>query len=319
MALGGCAQMSSDVNDVTGSIFPPTPSEAARWAVDNTNPENQRRGIMLLGTASFGGDPVYIELYTTYIQENTDPLVKAAAVQALARHGVPESAALIARQLDSPFVQVRLAAARGLQRVHNPAVADQMWKQLVNPDEEADVRVELAIGLGQYARDDVFQALCTALDQRDLAVNLAAADSLRLLTAEDFGLDRRMWLSWYRARSTPFRRDVPYYFPTYQRELGLGDYLMFWAIPTFEEPGVPAGLMVAQAAPPPSTPSADRPAPAPATVPPIPTSDTGTAPSTPPVPTSETSPAPPAAAPPASPEPNPQPAPTPPPAPPPAL
>ncbi|MBL9140298.1 MAG: HEAT repeat domain-containing protein [Phycisphaerae bacterium] len=241
----GCAQMSSDVNDFSSSIFPPSPSEAARWAVDNTNPENQRRGVMLLGTSSFGGDPAYIQLYTLYIEENSDPLVKAAAIQALARHGDPASARLIARQLESPFTQVRLAAARGLQRVHNPAVADSMWKHLVNPEEDSDIRVELAIALGQYPRDDVFQALCTALDQRELAVNLAAADSLRLLTAEDYSLERGMWLGWYRTQRAPFRREVPYYYPTFQRSLGLGDYLMFWSIPTFEEPGVPAGMTVA--------------------------------------------------------------------------
>lgn len=247
LMAGGCAQMSSDVNDFSSSMFPPSPSEAARWAVDNTNPENQRRGVMLLGTSSFGGDPAYLQLYTIYIEENSDPLVKSAAIQALARHGDPASAKLIAAQLDSPFTQVRLAAARGLQRIHEPAVADTMWKHLVNPEEESDIRVELAVALGQYPRDDVFQALCTALDQRELAVNLAAADSLRLLTAEDFSLDRGLWLGWYRAQSAPFRREVPYYFPTYQRALGLGDYLMFWSIPTFEEPGVPAGITVASA------------------------------------------------------------------------
>lgn len=260
--------MSSDVNDFTGSMFPPTPSEAAAWAADNVNPENQRRGIMLLGTASFGGEAIYRQLYVLYIEENTDPLVKAAAVQALSRHGEPANAPLIAQQLTSPFTQVRLAAARGLQRIYNPAVADTIWKQLVNIDEDADVRIELAIALGQYPRDDVFQALCTALDQRELAINLAAADSLRLLTAEDFGLDRAMWLGWYRTQREPFRREVPYYFPTYQRALGLGDYLMFWAIPTFEEPGVPAGLATAQA---------DTPAPAapPSPVAPMPPSAPG--------------------------------------------
>jgi hypothetical protein len=35
---------------------------------------------------------------------------------------------------------------------------------------------------------------------------------------------------------------VPYYFPTFERQLGFGDYIMFWAIPTFEQPGVPAGM-----------------------------------------------------------------------------
>jgi hypothetical protein len=197
---------------------------------------------MLLGNSSFGGNPTYVDLYVFYVEDSTDPLVKAASIEALARHAEPKNAPLIALQLDSTYAQVRLAAAKGLQRVHAPGVADSMWKRLVDADEDSDVRVELAIALGQYPRDDVFQALCTALDQRELAVNLAAADSLRLLTAVDYGLDRREWLGWYRSAPKPFRHEVPYYYPTFQRALGLGDYLMFWAIPTFEEPGLPAGV-----------------------------------------------------------------------------
>jgi hypothetical protein len=240
---GGCAQVSSDVNSLGEGLFPPTPGEAGRWASDMTNPENQRRGIMLLATASFGGNAQYMALYEFYITEpSIDPLVKAASIEALSRHASPKHGALIAKQLTSQYSQVRMAAAKGLQRVHDPAVADAMWKLLIEPEEDQDVRVELAIALGQYPRDDVFQALCTALDQRELAVNLAAADSLRLLTAQDFNLDRRLWLSWYGSSKQPFRHEVPYYYPTFQRALGLGDYLMFWSIPTFEVPGVPAGL-----------------------------------------------------------------------------
>jgi hypothetical protein len=234
--------MTSDVNDAASGFFGPTPTDAGRWAVDNTDPENQRRGVLLLGTSDFGGEQAYISLYTLYIEEAADPLVKATAIQSLARHARPSDAPLIARQLDSEFEPVRLAAAKGLQRVHNPAVAETIWKKLLNEDEKQSVRVELAIALGQYGRDDVLQALCAALDQRDLAVNLAAADSLRLLTDVDYGLDRPAWLSWYRAQKKPFRTDIPYYFPTFERQLGAFDYILFWSTPKFEQPGVPAGL-----------------------------------------------------------------------------
>jgi len=259
----GCSQMQSDVKDVSSSIFPPTPGEAARMATDSSNPEAQRRGIMLLGNASFGSEGMYPALFRLTIDDSRDPLVRAAAVQALARNGIPEDAVLISQQLQSPSLPVRLAAARGLQRLHNPAVVDVIWKKLVDIEEDADVRVELAIALGQYPRDDVFQALCTALDQRELTVNLAAADSLRLLTAQDFGLDRAMWLSWYRSTREPFRHEVPYYYPTYTRALGLGDYLMFWAIPTWEEPGLPVGLRTTADSPMPEPPPPSAPAPAP--------------------------------------------------------
>lgn len=268
----GCDQMSSDIGDASNSLFPPTPAEAGRWAVDNSDPENQRRGVLLLGNSGFGGERAYIDLYRLYIDENTDPLVKQTAIQALARHGSAEDAALIAKQLDSPVEQIRLAAARGLQRLHNPAIADQLWKKLIREDEPAAVRVELAIALGQYATRDSFEALCSALDDRELAINLAAADSLRLITGADFGLEPGRWRAWRDATPDPFRDEVPYYFPTFERQLGFGDYIVFWAIPTFEQPGVPAGMRmppepVAAPAPAPEVPAAS-PQPAPAAAPP---------------------------------------------------
>jgi hypothetical protein len=241
-AAAGCDQASSDFGDASSSLFPPSPAEAGRWAVDDSDPENQRRGVLLLGNAGFGGEPVYVNLYRLYIEENSDPVVKATAIQALARHANPDDAVLVAKQLDSKVEQIRVAAAKGLQRIHNPKIADLIWKKLINEDEVPAVRVELAIALGQYPTRDVFEALCSALDDRELAVNLAAANSLRLLTGADFGLEAPLWRSWADATPNPLRQDVPFYYPTFERELGFGDYLLFWMIPTFEQPGVPAGM-----------------------------------------------------------------------------
>jgi hypothetical protein len=242
LLAAGCDQMSSDFGDASSSLFPPSPAEAGRWAVDDGDPENQRRGVLLLGNAGFGGEPVYVNLYRLYIEENSDPVVKATAIQALARHAAPDDALLIARQLDSKVEQIRVAAAKGLQRVHDPRVADAIWKKMINEEEVSAVRVELAVALAQYPTRVVFEALCAALDDRELAVNLAAANSLRLMTGADFGLDAPLWRRWADATPGALRADVPYYYPTFQRELGFGDYLLFWAIPTFEEPGVPSGL-----------------------------------------------------------------------------
>jgi hypothetical protein len=208
--------------------------------------------VLLLGNAGFGGEPVYVNLYRLYIEENSDPVVKATAIQALARHAEPDDAILVAKQLDSKVEQVRVAAAKALQRIHNPRVADQLWKRLIQEEEAHAVRVEIAIALGQYPTRDAFEALCSALDDRELAVNLAAANSLRLMTGADFGLDAALWRGWADRTPNPLRPAVPYYYPTFERELGFGDYLLFWTIPTFEEPGVPAGLRDEPAPPPPA-------------------------------------------------------------------
>jgi hypothetical protein len=241
-ACGGCDSASSDWANFTQSFSPPTPGEAARWAVDPYDSENQRRGVVLLANAPWGGSPAYLAIYRDYLRERKDPLVEAAAIEALGRHGEAADAELIAAQLKDTSVQVRMAAAKALQRLHSPSVTAPMCSRLIDESEETSVRVELAIALGQYPSDDVFQALAASLDARELAVNLAALDSLQLLTRQDFGLDRPLWLSWYRSTKTPFRRELQYLYPTYQRSKGFWDYVVFWSPLVFEKPGVPAGM-----------------------------------------------------------------------------
>jgi hypothetical protein len=238
----GCDTASSDWASFTQSFSPPTPGEAARWAVDPYDAENQRRGVVLLANAPWGGTPAYLAMYREYLRENRDPLVKVAALEALARHGEASDAELAASALRDKSVQVRVAAAKALQRLHNPAFTSPMCSRIIDETEEASVRVELAIALGQYPQDDVFQALAASLDARELAVNLAALDSLQLLTRQDFGLDRPLWLSWYRSTKTPFRRELQYLYPTYQRSKGFWDYVIFWSPLVFEKPGVPVGM-----------------------------------------------------------------------------
>jgi HEAT repeat protein len=246
LALAGCDTMQSDFSSFVETFNPPTPAQAAAWAVDTNDAENQRRGIALLAGAPWGGAEPYQKLYRLYIEENTDPLVKAFAIRALGRHGDAADAVLVAKQLDSTYRIVRLEAAKALQRLHDPKVADAIWKQLLrqNPEEDADIRTELAIALGQYPTDAVFNALVNALDQRELAVNWAALDSLQSLTGHDFGLDQAKWLAWKDSTKTPFRTEECFLYPTYRRDKNWLDYMLFWVPLTFEEPGLPQGMKI---------------------------------------------------------------------------
>lgn len=225
-------------------LSPASPQEAAQWAVDTTDAENMRRGVVLLGTSSFGGVDAYVKLYRFYVKDMKDPLVQAAAISALSRFGRPEDAVLIAERLTSTFPHVRLAAAIALQRLHNVAVAELMWRKLQDESEAQETRIELAVGLGQYQQDDSFQALVTALDHSELTVNLAALDSLRMMTGNDLGIDRMRWLGWYSTApvSKRFVAQNIYLYPTYQRHLTFWDYVVFWDIPKWEWPGLPTGI-----------------------------------------------------------------------------
>jgi len=181
-------------------------------------------------------------MYRLYAEDSLEPLVRAAALQALGRHGDPSDATLVAKNLESPFRQVRLAAAKSLQRLHDPAVADTLWPRLVDRAEDSDVRTEVAIALGQYPTPAVFQALVAALSQRELAVNVAAVDSLRSLTGQNFGVEEEAWLGYYSSTSAPFASGRVYVYPTFVRQLDIWDHMIFWMPTVFESPDVPVGL-----------------------------------------------------------------------------
>ena len=244
LLLAGCDTISSDLSQFTQSFTPPSPAEAARWAADPNDRENARRGTILLANAPWGGTEAYVKMYRLYAEDALDPLVRAAALQALARHGEPSDAPLVAKSLASPFRQVRLAAAKALQRLHDPAVADALWTRLVNGEDDADVRTEIAIALGQYPTNSVFNALVAALSQRELAVNVAAVDSLRTLTGQTIAIDEDAWLAYYASTSTPFATARVYLYPTFVRELDIWDHLLFWQPVVFEQPDVPVGMKV---------------------------------------------------------------------------
>ena len=241
--LTGCDTLSSDFQDLVDQLTPTSPAEAGQLATDFADPENQQQGLTLLGTATWGGEEEYLRLYRNCIEGPFDPLVKAAAIRALAYHGDPSDAALIATALKDEVVYVRHEAAKGLQRLHDDKVADAIWQHLVI-EEDSSIRMELAIALGQYPKDSVFQALVLSLEARELGVNLAAADSLRTLTGQDHGLDARSWLAWYDSTSAPFGAEEIYFYPVYTRPLGWLERINIFNPIVWEKPALPRGLEV---------------------------------------------------------------------------
>ena len=240
-SLVGCDSLSSDIDNLTSSFLPPSGQQVGTWATDFTNPEEQQKGLVLLGTATWGGGEEYLKLYRTCIEGPWDPLVKAAAIRSLGNHGEPEDAELIASQLTAEIEYIRLEAAKSLQRIHNDEVADDIWRRLI-VETDSSVKVELAIALGQYPNDAVFQALVQALEMRELAVNLAAWDSLRYLTGQNHGSNSRDWLAWYDTTRTPFAGEEIYLYPVYTRPLGFFDKINFLNPTVWEKPGIPTGL-----------------------------------------------------------------------------
>ena len=255
--LAGCSNMGQDLSEFGASLTPTTPEEAARMMVDPYDPDNRRKGIVLIANSPFGGADAYMAVYRDRVGRETDPLAKAAAITALGRYGAPDDAPAIAACLEDENFQVRWEAAKALQRIHNPEVVAELVPVLRNGSEQPDIRVAAAVALGQYAQDRVFQALVEALDARELAVNAAARASLTTLTGQNFDMDPAAWLRWYNGVASPFEDQQEYLYPTYQRDETWLEKMAFWSSKTYERPAPPAGL-----APPPRRTYQDDEAPA---------------------------------------------------------
>ena len=241
-AATGCDTIGQDFNAFTEELIPLTPPEAARIMIDPHDSDNRRRGVLMISNSPFGGAEPYLEIYRDMVIHERDPLAKAAALAALGRHGVPNDAIIIAASLDHENPQVKWAAAQALQRIHNAAVVADLLDVLRRGEEQMDTRIAAAEAVGQYAQDRVFQGLVGALDDRELALNLAAAASLQTLTGEDYGLDGRAWLAWYNNAPEPFAGQREYLYPTYRRDETWLERMAFWSSTTFEQPAPPAGL-----------------------------------------------------------------------------
>ncbi len=231
-AGGGCSSGGDTDGGLMGGLLegltPPTPGEAARQAFNTYDADERRNALALLASSSFGGEPPYLRTYRLLI-DDPDATVRAAAIKALGMHGTVEDAPMLAQRLkdDAPFV--RWEAAKALQRVHNPAVAQSLMDAL-RSDQDADVRMAAAEALGQYARPAVYDTLVGALTDTNYGVVNAANRSLRTLTGYDGDADPVVWLAWGRLRRGElFANQRRYEYRDYQKPPGLIQKMLPWA------------------------------------------------------------------------------------------
>ena len=219
-----------------------SPSEAAEMATDPYSAENRYKGITLLSSADFGGQPIYLELYVDGLNDD-DASVRGASVRALGRHGDPEHAPFIIEMLEDSDDFVRLEAARALQRIHTADAIEPLLTLIEEENEpNTDIRAAAADALGQYLEKRVVLGLIGALRDSRLAVNNRVQHALMILTGQNFGLDRLAWLDWYNETSDVFTGAQPYTYPIFNRKKKIIEYLPLIPPPPNETTGSPVGM-----------------------------------------------------------------------------
>jgi HEAT repeats/PBS lyase HEAT-like repeat len=252
---GGCGLDLAGGSDLTQesvlSVFSaPDPAQAARWAADPYDPDKRQRGMLLLANAPWGGEPVYLNFYTTAL-EDEDARVRAVACLAFSLHGAPDNVPAILEKLSDPEVVVRRAAALALQRVHNPLAIDPLLKaSSPRSEDDTETRAAAATALGQYPDPQVIQGLIGSLRDRRLLVNKASLDSLIVLTGQDFGYDVGAWLQWTGETDDLFAGRGSFVYPVYHRDTKVWEYFIPWMRPPNEIASTPAGSRQADTTPP---------------------------------------------------------------------
>lgn len=244
MALNGCdtTGMRRGTDSVLDLWAEPTAAEAVEMALDKYDADKRYRGTLLLSTMPFAGEELYMKLFVDNAQD-VDPGVRTAATRAVANHGGPEHVPLLIERLTDSDRLVRIEAARGLQRIHS-AIAIGPLILSIDTGNESDpaVRSEAADALGQYAENKVLESLIASLDDTNLAVNSRTLSSLRTLTGQDYGFDRRAWLDWFKATDNPFAARSVYTFPAFNRDKSFLEYLPFFPPPPNEASTAPVGM-----------------------------------------------------------------------------
>lgn len=256
VSLCGCAAdpYRPQTDSILDFLQGPSPEFVAQMAIDPYDADRRYRGTVLLAGATFAGEEKYMNLFRLYTKDE-DSAVRGAAARAVANHGTPEDATYLIPLLDDPDEIVRREAARGLQRLHNTAAIPHLIRKLstvpqpgsdAKPEDDTQVRADAALALGQYASTTVVEALVTALDDPQLAVNRSTLESLRTLTGQDLGYSRTEWTRWLRSQDqSPTIAQGVFVYPGYERDLKWYEWVPFVPKPRLEKPGVPTGFSLA--------------------------------------------------------------------------
>jgi len=239
---GGGGGANSQGDTVLTFFGGPSPLQAVEWASDPLDPDRRVRGTLLLASASWGGEDVYLRLYRSHI-EDEDAGVRAVAIRALSLHGTPDDVPVIVEQLENGNDVVREEASRALQRLHDErAIVALLRHSDIRDEDNWKVRQYSAVALGQYAERRVIDRLIDAMNDRELSVNRAAHRSLKILTGQDFGFDARAWLTWTNKAPDIFAGRSVYEYPVFFRDPNIFEQVVPWMRVPNELAASPVGM-----------------------------------------------------------------------------
>ena len=134
----------------------------------------------------------YTEQLASQIQTEPDPLVRQAIQETIAEFETPLAREVLLAGLRDSDLDVRLTCCQMLQTRSDPVVIAGL-SAVVENDDELDVRLAAVDALGHIRSPASVSALAAAVKDRDPAMQYAGVQSLKAISAQDYGNDVEAW------------------------------------------------------------------------------------------------------------------------------
>lgn len=155
--------------------------------------ERLEREVKAAKTAQ--GKQGVIHEMTQFFNDSEDPAVRRDLIRLAGRLDSPSATSLLEAATRDPEPLVRAAAADALGESSDPS-AVTLLATLLQTERDMDVRQAAIKALGRSDNPQAVAALAEQLRDRNPAVQYLAMQSLQDVTGKDFGLDAERWLAY---------------------------------------------------------------------------------------------------------------------------
>lgn len=159
-----------------------------------------------LETLADGASGMPIDVQRRHVQElvvsvrtESNPLLRAEVVKTLAAFPIVQAEEGLRLAIEDPIVDVRIVACEAWSRRGGVEALRQLIETL-NSDTDADVRLAATRGLARFPSSEAIEALATALNDPDPALQYAGAETLKAVSGQDYGYNISAWREFVQGR-----------------------------------------------------------------------------------------------------------------------
>jgi hypothetical protein len=137
-----------------------------------------------------------LKIVCAVLETDKDPLVRAAAAEALGKIGDPRAIPPLIKALDDERYMVRWDAVKALGELKaGPAIPN--LERVAKTDRQSDVRLAAVNVLGKIGGKEAIGPLIDVLSDKDENIAYFASQNLARLTGQSFGVQPTKWTQWW--------------------------------------------------------------------------------------------------------------------------